>query len=194
MKVKRFKNLWTMGLILFGSILVVLYIAKIFFPTFVVSVAEIPAIVKFGNYVDTHKWAYYLFNFINSMIIMFFYCCACCRTKTLKIVELLTLAVLTILSYPIAIYLPNLSFAYNNVLYLLMPLVIMLLRKNKDSNVFYSTAISFVITSMAQAMSLEIRGISTLISYPNIATLFVLLIDLHIWNILLYLYFNYKGE
>ena len=47
MKVKRFNNLWAMGLILFGAILVAFYLAKIFFPEFIVGVAEIPAIVNF---------------------------------------------------------------------------------------------------------------------------------------------------
>lgn len=194
MKVKRFNNLWAMGLILFGVILVAFYVIKIFFPEFIVGVAEIPRIVEIGNYIDTHKWAYYVFNFTTSMITMFFFCCACCRIKSLKFIEWIILGGLTILSYPILAYLPNLSFAYNNVLYILVPLIIALLRKDKRSNIFYSTAISFVITSLAQAMSLAIRDISTLIEYPNTAVYFVLLIDAYIWNILLYLFFNYKGE
>ena len=62
MKVKRFNNLWAMGLILFGAILIAFYIVKIFFPQFIVGVAEIPSIVAFGNYVDSHEWAKQLFN------------------------------------------------------------------------------------------------------------------------------------
>lgn len=195
MKVKRFNNLWAMGLILFGAILVAFYVAKIFFPEFIVGVAEIPSIVDFGNYVDSNLWAYYLFNFVTSMITMFFFCCACCRIKSLKLIEWVILGCLTILSYSISVYLPALSFAYNNVLYILVPLIIAILRKDNRSNIFYSTAICFVITSIAQAMSLTIRDISTLIAYPNTAVYFVLLIDLYIWNILLYLFYNYeKGE
>lgn len=57
MKIKKFKNLWTMGLILFGVILIALYVAKIFFPEFIVGIAEIESVVKFGQYVDTHQWA-----------------------------------------------------------------------------------------------------------------------------------------
>ena len=54
MKVKRFNNLWAMGLILFGVILVAFYVAKIFFPEFIVGVAEIPEIVKFGTLIDSN--------------------------------------------------------------------------------------------------------------------------------------------
>ena len=60
MKVKRFENLWTMGLIIFGCLLAILYLLKLIVPEFVVGVAEIPQIVEFGNYVDSHDWAYYL--------------------------------------------------------------------------------------------------------------------------------------
>jgi hypothetical protein len=84
MKVKKFKNLWTMGLILFGAILIALYVAKIFFPEFIVGIAEIESVVKFGEYVDTHLWAYYLFTSITSFVIAYFYCCACCRRKYLE--------------------------------------------------------------------------------------------------------------
>ena len=48
MKVKKFNNLWAMGLILCGVLLVAFYLAKIFFPEFIVGVAEIPAIVNFA--------------------------------------------------------------------------------------------------------------------------------------------------
>ena len=45
MKIKKFNNLWAMGLILCGVLLVAFYVAKIFFPEFIVGVAEEPAIV-----------------------------------------------------------------------------------------------------------------------------------------------------
>lgn len=40
MRVKRFNNKWIMGLILCGAILIVLYIAKLIFPSFVVETAQ----------------------------------------------------------------------------------------------------------------------------------------------------------
>ena len=63
MKVKRFNNLWAMGLILFGVLLVAFYVAKIFFPQFIVGVAQTPSIVKFGTYVDSNNIYIYLFNY-----------------------------------------------------------------------------------------------------------------------------------
>ena len=193
MKVKRFKNLWTMGLILFGVILVLFYIAKIFFPEFIVGVAEVPSIVKFGNYVDSHKWAYYLFNGFISFIALFFYTCACCRIKCLKWQEVVILILLIILSHLIEEFLFSQLVAYNFVLYALLPLVVVSLRKIKDYKVFYSTVICFIITTIAQSLSLFIRDIPLLVSCQYTATYFVLLIDGYIWTILLYNYYNYDG-
>lgn len=192
MKIKKFKNLWTMGLIIFGALLVTLYVTKLIFPEFVIGVAQIDVIVQFGNYVDTHKWAHYLFNGMLSLFGLYFYCCACCRLKKLNSKELLIIVVSILLYYIIEEFVPSFLFVYNNVLYILLPFLFVLLRKETNINVMYSTSVCFTITSIAQVLSLYIRDISTLITYPNTATLFILLIDGYIWNLLLYFYFNNK--
>lgn len=192
MKVKKFKNLWTMGLIIFGVMLVALYVAKLVVPELVIGVAQIDAVVQFGNYVDTHKWAHYLFNSVLSLFGLYFYCCACCRVKRLNSKELLIIIASILLYCIIEEFLPSFLFVYNNVLYILLPFLFVLLRKETNINVMYSTSVCFTITSIAQVLSLYIRDISTLITYPNTATLFILLIDGYIWNLLLYFYFNNK--
>lgn len=60
MKIKRFENVWIMGLILSGAILLFLYILKLIFPSFVIETAQNEQICKIGRYIDTHKWAWYL--------------------------------------------------------------------------------------------------------------------------------------
>lgn len=194
MKVKRFNNLWTMGLILFGVLLIVFYIAKIFFPKFIVGVAEVPSIVKFGTYVDSHLWSLYLFNGITSFATMYLFGCACCRVTKLKLVECLFLIALFIVSCLVERFLPTQFFTFNVCGYFIFVLFILLYRKIDNYKVLYSTIICYLITAFAQSLSLEIRDISTLISYPNPATFFILIIDGTIWDILLYLFFNYKGE
>ena len=69
MKVKRFNNLWAMGLILCGVLLVAFYLAKIFFPEFIVGVAEIPAIVNFGNLIDGNIIFRNIFDFLSNILI-----------------------------------------------------------------------------------------------------------------------------
>lgn len=182
-----------MGLILCCAMLVALYCIKIFYPNVVVGVAEIKPIVKFGNFIDKYDWAYYLFYGSTSMLILWFYTCACCRVNKLGKIELCVLFGLVVLSHIIEKYLPTQSLVFNISLYLIMPLIVVTKRRIKDYRIFYSTVVCFLITNFAQTISLDIRAISTMVSYPNSATYFILLIDAYIWNVLLYNYYNFKG-
>ena len=58
MKVKRFKNLWLMGLIIFGTTLGVFYLLKLIVPEFVVELAQVEPIVNFGNFVQGNIFLY----------------------------------------------------------------------------------------------------------------------------------------
>ena len=194
MRIKKFDNLWTMGLIASGAILVFLYFLKLVFPEYYIGVAQNPNIVKFGEFVDGNIWTIYLFNFITSFFILYFYTCACCRISKLNAVEIGLEALVILISYPVEMFLPEQSLAYNFVAYLLLPLLIACIRKMENPKIFYSTCICFIVTTFAQSLSLSIRDISTTISYPNTATYFVLLVDAYIWNILLYNYFNFRRE
>ena len=107
MKIKKFKNIWTMGLILFSAILILFYVAKIFFPDFIIGVAEIPFIVNVGSYIDTHLWAFYLYSFIISFLTGYIYSCACCRKIKLSIKQVLILASVVISLLVIQILLPK---------------------------------------------------------------------------------------
>lgn len=194
MKIKRFKNLWTMGLIVFGGILITLYTIKLFFPKFFVGVAELSSIVALGTYVDTHFWAYYLFNFIISMITYFFYCCACCRKSNLNYIEWIIIAVCNIALFVIQEVLPQ-YYVYFNIMSLTgIPCIMCLISKNVSIKYMYSSCVVFCIHNIAQMLTLEIRDISTLISLPNSATFTILVIDSLIWLVLLYNYYNFKEK
>lgn len=194
MKVKRFNNLWTMGLILFGSLLVLFYIAKIFFPQFIISVAETPNIVKLGNYVDTHKWAFYIYHLIVSYIIGYVYCCACCRKMKLNLKENLVLFISIILVIISQEFLPEIYSAINYTIFVFAPFIMLLIDKNLTKETFCSTIICYVVDIMTQAISLFIRNIIILSTCVNSATMTILLIDMVIWRCLLYFYYNYKKE
>lgn len=76
MKIKRFENVWIMGLILSGAILLFLYILKLIFPSFVIETAQNEQICKIGRYIDTHKWAWYLASSILSFTLYYLSCCS----------------------------------------------------------------------------------------------------------------------
>lgn len=192
MKVKKFNNLWTMGLIIFGVILVVFYIIKIVNPSFIVGVAEIPSIVKFGNYVDTHLWAYYLFNFTICYIGGTIFYCACCRKKKLNTKQNLLHIGFILFSFVLQKYLYEIYNPFNYVMMIILPFLMLKLENNLTKDTFTSLVCCYAIDIISQALSLQIRNIVIMTIHPNIATLTILLIDTWIWRILLYCYFNYK--
>lgn len=194
MKIKKFNNLWTMGLILIIAILLVFNIAKWVFPEFVIEVAQTPQIVKFGQYVDTHKWAWYLFSIFNSFILSWFYCCACLRKKYLNIKDIVVTLIFIGLTYVFLEYLPQQYVGLSLTIQILHPMVLAIINKNQDYKVLYSTGICFAVNNICQLFSLTIRGLDKLITIPNTATFTILTIDLYIWMVLLFFTFNYKKE
>ena len=192
MKVKKFKNLWTMGLILFGAMLIALYVAKLFFPEFIVGIAEIESVVKFGQYVDTHQWAYYLFGGTISFVVGYIYCCACCRKKSLTFAQVCIVMIEVIFLFIVQKFLSEHYLTINIVCMFLMPTIMCAMDKKTDIKYLYSTGVCLSLHLISQILSLQIRDISTLISYPNIATITILVIDAYIWLILLYNYYNFK--
>lgn len=195
MKVKKFNNLWAMGLILCGVLLVAFYVAKIFFPQFIVGVAEIPQIVKFGNLIDENIIYRNIFDFVTNLIIAGIYFCACCRQSKLN---LKAFSILILYSLSLRIVSNFASQFYTHVNYLgliLCPLLICFINKNINKQTFISTVVCFCVDIISQIMSLLIRDITIIANNLNTATFFILLVDVVIWRILLYCYFNYKkGE
>lgn len=196
MKVKRFDNIWTMGLIIFSAILVAFYAIKIVFPSIIIGVAEIPSIVAIGTFVDSHTWAFVIFNFIVSYIGGYIYSCACCRTSKLNLYQNIVLASFIAVSTIFNLFLTDLFAPFSYVTLVLMPFVMMIKDNKISEKSFISTAICFSVDIMAQAMSLTIRNIVILATSVNSATMTILMIDGLIWRVLLYCFFNYnkKGE
>lgn len=194
MKIKRFNNLWTMGLIILIGILVTIYCVKIINPAFIVGVAETESIVRIGTYIDTHKWAYYLFTGITSFVVEYFFCCACCKKLKLRLRELIVVFCSVCIALLTQAFIPQYFSVVDICLLVSMPMIINLMDKNLDSSKLYSFGITFLVHNIAQIMSLQIRDIITMISYPNSATYIVLLIDAYIWLFIMYNLFNFKRE
>lgn len=186
MKVKRFDNLWLMGLIISGAILGAIYILKFFFPAFVIEVAHIDSIVKIGHFIDEHKWAWYLASIIISFISWYLICCACCRKKFLTNKETLIMLGSILLLYVVKELLPMQYTVLNYSALILLPMFF--------GGDFKATAICFTTINLLQTMTLEIRGLVSMIVDFNFATSLILLIDVYIFEALLYLAFNFEKE
>lgn len=186
MKIKRFDNLWLMGLILSASILGVIYILKIFFPQFVIEVAQIDSITRIGHYIDTHKWAWYVATIVISYFTYYFYCCASSARKTLKYYEHFIIFATIFLLLLVNDFAPIYYTTLNYISMILLPYIF----KAKLKNV----VICFSALNILQMITLEVRNIATMIIQYNFATFTILTIDVYILLVLLYLYTNYEKE
>jgi hypothetical protein len=153
-------------------------------------VAEMPSIVNFGSYVDSHLWSYYLFTFATSYIGGYIYTCACCKKRFLNKKDNFIVIGMTILPLVLFGLFPT---AYTPMLYICfiaMPTFVNAINKRKDLS--FNTIICYSLDQLFSALTLEIRDISILVSYPNSATFTILLIDGFIWRGILYLCCNYE--
>jgi hypothetical protein len=192
MKIKKFKNLWTMGLLLCCGILVTFYILKLACPEFIVGVAELPTIVSIGTFIDTHSWAYFIYNIVIGFLSAYIYCGACCRKTKFNWKECLIILSFVLLLRGFNLLMPNQYNAMNYVVTYITPFIICLFNKSVSQKTFISTSICFCVDIVSQVLSLEIRNLIPLSKSLNIATITILLIDGYIWRTILYLFFNYK--
>ena len=186
MEIKRFQNLWTMGLLLCGAILLILYLAKLIIPQWVIGVAHLPSIVAIGEYIDTHDWAWYLTSAVVSFVSYYLMCCACAGKTKLPLADVITILVVLCMLFVIRECSSQWYPVFNLFSTLLLPVV------TKGS--FKKSIVYFAILNTLQVVTLAIREINTMITSPNFATLFVLMIDVYIFQLLFYFYQNYKKE
>lgn len=194
MKVKRFDNLWTMGLILTSAILVLFYIAKIFFPELIVGVAEISFFVKLGNFVQSNKWYLHIFNFITGYVHGYIFFCACIRKTHLNWKNNLILAAELILLRLFSEFYPTQYTTFSCAFMAITPFFMCLFDKNLGKDTFTSTIVCFSLELAFEFLSLVVRNLLVMTTQPNAVTVLVLMIDVFIWRIMLYLFFNNKNK
>lgn len=182
-----------MGLLLTGGILITFYILKLVCPQFIVGVAELPTVVKLGNFIDSNKFTYYLFNDIINFIHAYIYVCACCRVKKLSLKPTIILAVSILVLNLVSIFIPEHYVSMNYVMFILVPFLSCFVNKSLGIETFISTIVCFCVDIVSQVLSVLIRDVVVMSNEYNSATFLILLIDMLIWRTLLYLFFNDKS-
>lgn len=195
MRIKRFNNIWTMGLIICSALLVGFYVVKMVCPQFIVGVAELPKVVQLGQFIDGNFWAFQVYQFLLGFFGCYILFCACCRENKLNWKESGIVASYAVINPLLQMFLPTVATQFNYVSLVLFPFIILLLKKKLNKDTFTSTIICFSVDIMSQALSIAIRDVVILSARLNSATMTILMIDGFIWRILLYLFFNFKkGE
>ena len=190
MKVKRFNNLWAMGLILCGVLLVAFYVAKIFFPEFIVGVAETPRIVEIGTTIQSNKWLLHLFNLITGYINAYIFSCACCRTYKLNLKGHITILISNLILCLSSEFFAEHYTSINYITLVFIPFLICFFENNLTKETFISTSICFTLDLVFQIMSMLVRNLAVLTTKGNVVTFLIILIDVFIWRIILFFIFQ----
>ena len=180
------KKVFISMLILTISFLVGLYILKIFYPQEFIMVIQNEQFIKIGNFIDSHKWCFYMCSTITAFVTYWFYICACCEKKYLKFGECIIVLVAIAISFLINEYSPNIAMYYSFCIMIILPAIL----KGKLLN----TAIISTTHIFAQYLSLGIRSLPLLLTNINFAILLALGIESYLWLILFYMIFNYNKK
>lgn len=191
-KIKKFNNLWTMGIIIMATLFIGFEILKLVYPQFVIGIAEYKSVVDFGNYVQSNLWAYYLFVGFTSFATYTLICCACCRKTHLNLKENLIILAIIVVLFLVQKFANDYYFGANILSNIMLPLLFCAIDKNRNLKCYSSIFSVILLHNLFQVLSLKIRDLSLIISSPNIVTLTILCIDMFIWLGLLYNYSNFK--
>lgn len=164
------------------------YILKFFVPQEFVLVVSNPNLIKFGTFLDTHKIFYYIFCCCTSFITYFLFTCACSKRKYLNWKYYIAFVILYVISQILTEY------AYQLLTpFLICSMVGLACISNSDIKTF---TIVFITHTIAQNLSLEIRGLTQYIISFNTVTLTMLGLESYIWLLLFYILncFNIKDK
>lgn len=180
------KKLYISMIVLIISFLVAMYVLKIFFPQQFVMAVENERLISIGNYIDSHKWAYYLFGIFTSFVTYHFYCCAVCKRLYLKLWQYLVILATIGLNIGFTFIDTRISSYISIMSFVVLPFIFKANLKE--------VAIVYPIHGLAQILTLSIRNLPTYIQYCNMLFATMLTFECYLWLILFYIIFNLKKE
>ena len=182
----RNKRLYISMLILTIVFLIFMYVVKIWYPEQFVMTIENDKIVKIGEYIDNHKWLYYICCGIPAFITYWLYLCAVSHRLYLKWYECLYIIGAILLIRIISLYDLQLSTIIMYAMFLILPAL-------TNGNI-KSCSHVFTVHIVAQWLSLKIRNLPVYLTNINYITSLFMTIECYLWLILCYLISNLKKE
>lgn len=188
------KKVYKSMIVLILAFLVACYVAKIFFPEQFVMSVESEALVTAGNFIDTHRWLYYIVQVGLGVLFDYLYFGAVCQRTKLHwslwcVVGCYNLALGAVLAFASVDFLINATYiitAISSCYMILVPLFY--------TNELEPLAITYCVNFVAQTLSLNIRGISYLMTNANTLTTLLMSFECYFWLLLLFLIFNFKPQ
>lgn len=154
------------------------YILKFFVPKEFVLVISNPNLIKFGEFLDSHKLVSYIFGCITSFITYFLYTCACSRKKYLN----WKFYILFLLIYIISEILIVVSYELCTP-FIICSMIGLAYLSNSNMKDF---TIVFIVHNLSQVLSLNIRNITTYLISFDMATLTIMTLECYLWLTLFY--------
>ena len=180
------KKVFIAMLVLTISFLTLLYVAKIFFPYEFVMIIQNEKLIEIGNFIDSHKWAYYLVSALTAFVTYWLYICACCGKKYLKWWECLIVVGVIGGSFLVNEYDATFAMYYSIFAMVILPAIF----KGDLKRV----AIVYPIHGIAQILSLKIRSLPLLFATFNSLIGLFMTFEMYLWLVLFYVIFNYNKK
>lgn len=160
------------------SMLAFEYILKFFVPKEFVLVISNPNLIKFGKFLSEHLILEHFVRSIFSYVTFYLFTCACSRNKYLSWKLSIFIGVIVVVSVFITL------FAYQYATPFLVCIMIFLaMITNSNMKDF---AIVFIVHTVAQNLSMNIRNISSyMMSFDQISC-FIMTFECYIWLLLFY--------
>ena len=162
------------------------YVLKIFFPEQFVLCIENAKLVEIGNYIDSHKWSYYLFGIFTSFTTYWLYLCAVCRKWYLNWWQILIVLGVIGGSIGLSFYDATLTASFGVLSMITLPLLF-----KAD---YRATLIVFSVHYLSQTLTLRIRNLTLYMTNINSLVLFMIDFECLFWLLLFYFYNNYKEK
>lgn len=164
------------------------YILKFFVPQEFVLVVSNPNLIKAGNFINNNFVLNFIVSNIMSIATYYLFTCAVSRKKHINLK-------LTIIIIAISVFgniLPFINYNFTTPFYVCSMIALGYIT-NSEMKTF---SIVFIVHTIAQVLSLEIRNLSTYMVSYDILTCFCLGFDAYLWLILLYVLncFNIKEK
>ena len=173
-------------LVLVVVFLVGLYVLKIFFPEQFVMAISNPKLIEIGNYIDTHKWAFYIYGFITSSITYFLYFNACFKQWRFNWKQWLVFIVVILGNFGLSFVDTTLCATFSILSMLLVPLIF-------KADMRY-TAVVFSTHYLAQSLTLSIRNLPMYFVNINSIIMALVTLEMYFWLLLFYVYPHIKKE
>ena len=165
------------------GLLALWYVLKFFFPQAFILTVNNERLIAIGEFIDNHYWLDKLLGIIPAFITYYLYLCAVCETKKLDYKQCLIVLAVVVFSIAVEKLDVNLAVYYSFIAMVVLPAVF----HGKLTNL----AIVFSTHIVCQWLSLQIRGLSTMILSFNFLTATIMGIEMYFWLILFYILFNY---